>query len=390
MSYVLKRKIPSILKYPGGKNGELDYILSELPPQIDNFYEPFVGGGSVYFSIDCNAYFINDISTDLMNVYQCIKNEDEAFFRIMDKFNHNWKIMSLVIDNHSDELLSIYNSYKTGNLSRVDLNKAINTFVIENKDDFNGMIQPAFNIRIENFIIELQKSIVNKIVRMQVIESRKGNLSNDDLLKNIEVSFKGAFYTHFRYLYNIKDILISNSEISLGYATALYVFIRQYCYSSMFRFNKNGDFNVPYGGISYNRKTMQKNISNFKSELMQSHLKKTTIGNSDFYDFMTKYPPSTYDFIFVDPPYDTEFSTYDKNEFNQNDQIRLANYLINKCMGNFMMIIKRTDFIMSLYIEGTKTANGNSIKISSFSKKYSVSFQDRNEKNTTHMVITNY
>lgn len=228
------------------------------------------------------------------------------------------------------------------------------------------------------------------MVRMKAIEAKKGDLSSEDLMKNIEVSFKGAFYMHFRYLYNIKEELLSNEEISPGYSTALFVFIRQYCYSSMFRFNKNGEFNVPYGGISYNRKSLIRNIENYTSVEMDEHLSKTTLGNLDFYEFMEKYPPRYGDFIFIDPPYDTEFSTYDKNIFDQNDQVRLANYLINECKGNFMIIIKYTEFIAGLYQSGIKTANSNEISVKMFDKKYSVSFKDRNDKDVVHMIITNY
>ena len=37
------------------------------------------------------------------------------------------------------------------------------------------------------------------------------------------------------------------------------------------------------------------------------------------------------DFVFLDPPYDSEFSTYAKNEFDRGDQARLADYLIKEC-----------------------------------------------------------
>lgn len=60
----------------------------------------------------------------------------------------------------------------------------------------------------------------------------------------------------------------------------------------------------------------------------------------DFYDFMNCYEPQKDDFVFLDPPYDSEFSTYAKNEFNKDDQARLANYLIKECKANFMIVIK--------------------------------------------------
>ncbi len=40
--------------------------------------------------------------------------------------------------------------------------------------------------------------------------------------------------------------------------TALFVIIRNYAYSGMFRYNAKGEFNVPYGGIGYNHKNLDK------------------------------------------------------------------------------------------------------------------------------------
>ena len=85
----------------------------------------------------------------------------------------------------------------------------------------------------------------------------------------------------------------------------------------------------------------------------------------------------------MDPPYDTEFSTYAQNEFNRNDQTRLSKYLINHVEAKWMLVIKSTEFIMSLY-------KNEKLKISAVDKKYNVSFMDRNVKDVTHLVIRNY
>ncbi|HBK02149.1 MAG TPA: methyltransferase, partial [Clostridiales bacterium] len=44
-------KLSPLLKYPGGKDKELGHILPNLPYDSKNYYEPFVGGGAVYFSV---------------------------------------------------------------------------------------------------------------------------------------------------------------------------------------------------------------------------------------------------------------------------------------------------------------------------------------------------
>jgi len=87
--------------------------------------------------------------------------------------------------------------------------------------------------------------------------------------------------------------------------------------------------------------------------------------------------------LIIYEPYDTEFSTYAKNEFTKNDQKRLANYLTKKCKAKWLMIIKNTEFIYSLYCN-------KGLNIKSFEKMYLVSFMNRNDKNAEHLLIRNY
>ncbi len=385
-SNLLKNRLSPLIKYPGGKEKELAYIIPALPSKIVRYFEPFVGGGAVYFSIDTEDYYINDKSQELISLYNMVKTQNSLFFEKLEAIEYNWNIISCVVDDHEKELVAIYNLYKKSVLNNQQLGDKITEFVMENAEQFNGLLTTNFNYEIEDFVIQLCKSIKNKMVRMNKIEKEKGELIYEDIIANIESSLKAAFYTHFRMLMNKKEEL----QISEEFSTAIYFFIRQVCYSSMFRYNKDGKFNVPYGGISYNRKSFANKIEYYRNSELVEHLNKTTIGNMDFYDFMMKYKPQKDDFIFVDPPYDSEFSTYAKNKFEKNDQARLADFLINKCDAKFMIVIKNTEFISSLYKEGTKTKNGGKLNISSFDKKYFVSFQDRNDKNAQHLLITNY
>ena len=77
------------LKWAGGK-GQLLKQFEELYPQeliegqIETYIEPFVGGGAVYFSLDCDAYYINDKSTELIALYQMIASQNEDFFQHKD------------------------------------------------------------------------------------------------------------------------------------------------------------------------------------------------------------------------------------------------------------------------------------------------------------------
>ena len=381
-----EQRLSPLLKYPGGKEKELKYILPNLPAKTGSFFEPFIGGGAVYFSLDSKQYYINDKSTELINLYRMIATQNDDFFLKIEGINDNWSNISDLTEKHTDKLLSIYELYRNKKIDKQQLSDQTTEFICSHAAEFNDLLKSNFNIALENFVIELIKSYTNKVVRMASIEEKKGVLSKEDIILNIEGAFKNAFYMHFRYLYNhIEELAISTS-----FATAIYFFIREFCYSSMFRYNKSGKFNVPYGGISYNRKSLSKKIAYFRSPALIEQLQKTTIINEDFEIFFEQHVPKKNDFIFLDPPYDTEFSTYAKNEFGKEEQKRLANFLIKKCKANFMLIIKNTDFILSLYPEGTKCANKQTLQLHKFDKKYFVSFQDRNDKNAEHLLITNY
>ena len=381
-----EHRLSPLLKYPGGKEKELKYILPNLPKKTGSFFEPFIGGGAVYFSLDCEKYYINDKSTELINLYRMVATQNEDFFLKIEGINDNWSNISDLTEKHTEKLLSIYELYRNKKIDKQQLSDQTTEFICSHAAEFNDLLKSNFNIALENFVLELIKSYTNKVIRMASIEEQKGALSKEDIILNIEGAFKNAFYMHFRYLYNH----IEELGISTSFATAIYFFIREFCYSSMFRYNKSGKFNVPYGGISYNRKSLSKKIAYFRSPELVEQLQHTTIINEDFEIFFEQHVPKKNDFIFLDPPYDSEFSTYAKNEFGKEEQKRLANFLIKKCKANFMLIIKNTDFILSLYPEGTKCANKQKLQLHKFDKKYFVSFQDRNDKNAEHLLITNY
>ena len=374
-----------IIKWAGGKEKELPYIEENLPKKINRYIEPFVGGGAVYFDLNIKNSIINDKSEELINLYTCISSQDKEFFSKLKAIYKNWRLLESIVENNSNELLKIYrdyckeltNSISTKSIKR-QFNDKIYAFVIRHAEEFNGILSEEFNIEIDNFINEIVKNLISKMNRMYKIEIQKKKMSEKDTLDNIECAFKSAFYMHFRHLYNEAE----NLNINTSFYTAIFYFIREFCYASMFRYNKNGKFNVPYGGISYNRKEFIKKIEYIGSKQIKEYMQNTQIYCKDFEEFLKEIKPQKGDFIFLDPPYDTEFSTYAKNEFAKKDQIRLCEYL-KSTKANIMLIIKNTDFIYNLY-------NTKEFNIKTFDKKYLVSFQNRNDKDVEHLLITNY
>ena len=367
-----------IIKWAGGKEKELKYILPNAPETFRYYFEPFVGGGAVYAAFEADQFFINDKSDELIRLYRSIQIQSQIVFDWVKKIQFSWNNMLNYCKTHQ-EPYEIYMAFREERIHDTQIKEEIIKHLARNEKTLDAIIPIAFCWHRDIFFNELSTNLVRKILRMKKLEKDKGIMSNSDVKDNILTAFMSSLYMYFRCLYNDKALLKYNSELS----TALFLFIRNYSYSGMFRYNSDGAFNVPYGGIAYNTKTLTKKLEYYKSDELLHHLSRTTIENLDFEDFLKKWSPQKEDFIFLDPPYDSDFSTYAQNEFTKDDQKRLADYLCYKCQAKWMMIIKYTPFIYSLY-------QNKGLTISTFDKKYLVSFMNRNDKKAEHLIILNY
>ncbi len=366
-----------IIKWPGGKEKELKYILPNLP-KFKRYFEPFVGGGSVFMGINAEEYYINDFSSELIEVYRSIAESDYNFFNYVEKIDFSWKRAEEFFVTHQ-ELKEKYLEYRNNLLGKDELKGFVHDFCNNYRQDILSILSDVYAALPSVLGAEMEKNIFRKMVRMHELEQKKHELPEADLNDNILTAIKSAVYMNYRSLYNNQALAASNTKLH----AALFFFIRNYAYSGMFRYSSKGDFNVPYGGIAYNSKLMKKKLDYYRSQQLLNHFRKANIYNCDFEQFLKEAQPEEDDFVFLDPPYDSEFSTYAQKTFTKEDQERLADYMINECRAKWMMIIKNTDFIYDLY-------NKKGVNIRTFDKEYLVSFMNRNDKKVTHLLITNY
>lgn len=176
--------------------------------------------------------------------------------------------------------------------------------------------------------------------------------------------------------YLIRDNLIPKNQFEIA---CKFYYLRKTCFRGMMRYNSKGGFNIPFGKY----KTI--NFEQLKNpEFYQNKLQQTEIFNEDFEDIFIEYANDPNTFIFLDPPYDCEFSTYYKC-FSKDDHIRLCNCIKNaRC--KILMIIGETEFIRNLYCD-TGFIRG------SFEKKYKFKIHSKrvgDEINKNHLIIKNY
>jgi DNA adenine methylase len=375
--------IKPFVKWPGGKSEEIGIIHRYMPNDIENYIEPFLGGGACFLSLDIDIYaraYVNDFSYELISLFRMIKGNNEAFNNYLQDIWKFWTSAGWFSREYYNVIRDIYRKYKDNTVDEVQLKMLVIQFIDDRVSMLVEELPNSLNINGNRLINEFNKSLLSKLKNIKRKELKDGDLPETDYESNFEAGIRASIYTYYRYLYNN----IKHYNIDEELHIALFFYLREFCYSSMFRYNDDGEFNVPYGGLSYNNKKFISKIEYTKTKELSSILERAEFYNVDFEEFLRTIEINSNDFMFLDPPYDGGFSSYANNSFEQEDQIRLANYLVNECQCRFMLIIKNTDFIAELY------ENRANISIMGFDKDYRVSFMDRNDKKVKHLLVTNY
>ena len=367
--------LKQIVIWPGGKKNELKYILPNVP-SYDRFFEPFVGGGSVFMGINAKEHYINDFSPRLITLYKHIASSDKRFFHYLEAIDMSIVKAGEFAHRYQEVLANIYEQFRTDVIPKEEMKKAVSEWCERNKGEILDIIGEFTSFPC-TLVQEVKDYICGKWGKFPRMKKR--GTVGDWVYKNIETAVKGAVYNNYRRLFNDNAIMSINAPLR----SALWVYICKFCYSGMMSYNKKGEYKTAYGGNGLSTKRLQNDISYYQSERVRKHFMNAHIYNYDFEEFLLKTNPTENDFIFLDPPYDSKFSSYDNNEFNRNDHKRLADYLLNKCKAKWMMIISKTDFIYDLY-------NQPGIHIQEYDKKYTCNTKGWKNRDVIHLLITNY
>ena len=95
MSTINKNIKRSPLFYVGDKYRLMNQLLDFFPQKINNFYEPFVGGGTVFLNVDAQKYFLNDIEKHLISIHKCLlsyMHNPETFYNDLEKIIQKYKL----------------------------------------------------------------------------------------------------------------------------------------------------------------------------------------------------------------------------------------------------------------------------------------------------------
>ena len=358
------------IKWPGGKSQELPLIAAAAPPLRGRVIDPFVGGGAVLLAAPAEVpAWGNDICPELIGIYDAAAHDDRQLHVTLIGLAHAWERLGSLGDLYAELAASFVGDAAVRPETRLARHHA----------SLSAAMEPAGVDLTKLIDARLVRDLEGKFDRMKRVEARVGSqLNESDLLANVEGSVRATFYYAVRSRYNMARAAARWDVERL----ADFFFLREFAYAAMFRFNAADAFNVPYGGLTYNRKSLASKTRLLFSSRMVERLRTTEWRCTDFEAFLKEASPSRDDFVFVDPPYDSDFSSYDNRPFGSSDQGRLRDAL-TELTANVMVVIKDTPMIRRLYASSNwQTAEAR--------KTYMWTIKSRNDREANHLVITNY
>lgn len=356
-----------LLKWSGGKRAELKFLRAAYPDRIDRLIEPFAGGAAVAFDRNAPVSWLNDVSPGLV-----------AFYQAMPAASTREPLI--------DALADLDATRKRIARSVSGLDAAALQAIYTDPDPWVVSHAPAWLLGLPQALaIPARKDLLartrDKVIRrIPALEARNGHpFPETERLSHLETGLQSGLYTTLRRIYNDEGV----SGLDGAWRNAAWWFVRSLCYSGMFRYGRDGRFNVPYGGIGYNRRDFTADLKHLASPGIADFFARSRVTSMDFEELLREASPGPGDFVFVDPPYDSAFSRYNQvGDFGQDDQRRLASAL-KALSAPWMLVIKNTPFISSLYQDP-------GLFRGVFDKKYQVNFRNRHDRAAEHLVVTNY
>ncbi|WP_338974411.1 Dam family site-specific DNA-(adenine-N6)-methyltransferase [Fusobacterium vincentii] len=169
------------------------------------------------------------------------------------------------------------------------------------------------NLELINTYKSIRDNVDILIKSLKEMEEQYIPLNNED---------RKIYYYEKREEYNSLKI---NSEVNNIKKAILFIFLNKTCFNGLYRVNKKGKFNVPMGAYKKPKICDEENLKNVSLTLRNVKIVYADYRESEkFIDDKT--------FVYIDPPYrplniTSSFTSYTENDFNDKEQIELAEYI---------------------------------------------------------------
>lgn len=180
----LQQETYPIVKWVGGKRQLMFELLKNMPENYNRYFEPFIGGGALFFELQPDNAYISDLNEELINLYKVVRDNVEELITDLQKHD--------ISKEYFIEIRNIDRTEEYKNWSNV---KKASRFIYLNRTCFNGMYRVnskgEFNVpfgHYKNPRILDENNLINCSNLLQRTEIRHADFS--EILKKVK---KGDF-----------------------------------------------------------------------------------------------------------------------------------------------------------------------------------------------------
>lgn len=342
-------QVRPFIKWPGGKAAELVLLAPKFPREVERYLEPFLGGGAGLLAVETAIPALgNDASHDLIGVYEGLR--DGLLGPAFSEMATAWDLLSAAVLWTED--------------ATVGQEELLDRAILVMAPALN---RPGFAPVRELLPSRIAAAIGRKFAFMEKagVEGQPESILRTAVLGGAYIAMRDA----------------ANDMPAGPERTVLFWMVRDLCYGAMHRVNGDGAFNVAYGGASYNRRLMTQRLARSGGEALTDRLQNSSFDSGDFEDFLHRRAVGAGDFVFLDPPYDKQFSSYDGRSFGPEDHRRLAAWMA-RSRARTLLVVSDSPFIRETY------ASIQGALVEQFDKRYAYGIKGRFSQKATHLAIS--
>lgn len=252
-----------LIKWVGGKRKYIKKYIYSILPEYKTYYEPFLGSGALFFFLEPNKSFINDLNKDLINFYNIVKTKPKQLSDCINDYFYKYKTKEDFIEQRR-----IYNENYLKKIDRAAL------FFFLNKKCFNGIYRVnssgKYNVpfgKNKTFYIPTYEEFLEASKLL-----KKATISSCDWKKSLNTSSKGDLvYLDPPYYLDDSSKFIGYTDPRFGIKEhqEMLEIILKLCYNGVNVIMSNSNSicfekllkQIFDGNISWNKKIIQTNRS---------------------------------------------------------------------------------------------------------------------------------
>jgi DNA adenine methylase len=77
-----------VIKWPGGKRALVPELLEHSPKRFGTYFEPFFGGGALFFALQPATAVLADLNRELIGCYECVKDSPDELIRALRRLKN--------------------------------------------------------------------------------------------------------------------------------------------------------------------------------------------------------------------------------------------------------------------------------------------------------------